>query len=299
MSALASQIEGAYVVGGCGQSRGIMLASDAETSVCKANNTTLVHTGYNSLIYNDFPLTTASYSGQLSDYGPDWDTDGKFLPANSNVLITTGTGGSIITGVNDSDLPTRFFSLGDKSIMQLSDTYSFLDQNPAGTSDHIYRFPVKAVIDGYCSVMESGYGGDSRVIPSNSVLISLGEKNELNNAGVDSIVASFGDNSAIRCNSYATSEYIFAGGKNTVVKADEDDSVVFVAQKARSIDISGEAVLMAKETPEYFCVGENSAIAIGWHDGIRERIAVFYEGENGVKAGVKYTMDSNGQLIPL
>lgn len=297
MGAILGPLEGGYAVTGNSNANATVFTSHSETSVCKAEGSVIIHTGMCSKIYNDVPLQTNMNGEVAYNYATDWDEDGRFTPAGENTLITTGFDNRIITGICNQYDSARFLVIGDESSLEMTSEYCFLDENPVGTSDHEYKFPIHAVIDGYKSSAVNAYN-DERVIPTGSVLVSLGKENELQNPGVDSVLASFGDNSRIESDDDKTVEYIFSGGEGSVIDSLNEESLttLFIAKKAKSVEVSGEVVLMSKQSPEYFSVGKGSVVAIGWHDGSRNRISVFYE-DKDIQAGKKYRVDENGQAV--
>lgn len=73
--------------------------------------------------------------------------------------------------------------------------------------------------------------------------------------------------------------------------------IIFVGGENNRVTVGEKAVGYCAAKPEYIEFLKGSAAAINWNDGTRERISVFYEGENGIEAGVKYIMNTRGQLI--
>lgn len=63
--------------------------------------------------------------------------------------------------------------------------------------------------------------------------------------------------------------------------------------------VAPETVGFCAHNPVSVTLREGGAVAIGWNDGTRERVSVFYEGENGIEADVEYTMNVQGQLVKI
>nr|WP_113866860.1 hypothetical protein [Brenneria salicis]NMN90201.1 hypothetical protein [Brenneria salicis ATCC 15712 = DSM 30166]RBP62175.1 hypothetical protein DES54_11846 [Brenneria salicis ATCC 15712 = DSM 30166]RLM31207.1 hypothetical protein BHG07_06780 [Brenneria salicis ATCC 15712 = DSM 30166] len=60
-----------------------------------------------------------------------------------------------------------------------------------------------------------------------------------------------------------------------------------------SINMTGEnAVLLSSGKVNTLILGKGGCAALSYHDGVRTRFLVVYEGENGIMAGVKYRINS-------
>lgn len=74
---------------------------------------------------------------------------------------------------------------------------------------------------------------------------------------------------------------------------------MFGGGQDNQITVGEKTVGYCAEQPEYIEFLKGGAVAIGWNDGIRQRISVFYEGENGIEAGVKYSMNAQGLPVKI
>jgi hypothetical protein len=64
------------------------------------------------------------------------------------------------------------------------------------------------------------------------------------------------------------------------------------------MEASGEfSVAASSGMNARFKVGKNGCAAIAWHDGNRPRFAVAYDGENGIQAGVWYSVNESGEFM--
>lgn len=302
MGQIDNAIEGGFVVGNNSNASGITFTSNYETVVCKAEGSSLVLTGDQCRIYNDMPLPTNSYGKSETDnniynYRSDWTEEGKFLPTSNNKLITTGYKSEIFSGINYEDprIASRFYVLGDESELVTATEYFNVDAPPVGSNEHTYEFSIYAVIDGVGSKVTKQEGEHKSTA---SRIVSVGEENEIDNPGKDSVLAIFGDGSTVINDEINTAKYIFSGSKQGTVKSftEEMNTPILIANKAKSIEVSGEALILATESPERFTVGKNSVVAVGWKDGIRQRVAVFYEGQD-IDAGKFYRVDENGKAV--
>ncbi|RNM07781.1 hypothetical protein EF878_07325 [Dickeya undicola] len=64
------------------------------------------------------------------------------------------------------------------------------------------------------------------------------------------------------------------------------------------IEASGaNSVVAAAGSVEYILLGEGGCAAVPYNDGERIRFATAYVGENGICAGVKYTVNDAGAFV--
>ncbi|KGT97520.1 hypothetical protein NM75_14280, partial [Dickeya fangzhongdai] len=66
------------------------------------------------------------------------------------------------------------------------------------------------------------------------------------------------------------------------------------------IEASGtNSVVAAAGSIGYILLGEGGCAAVPYSDGERTRFAIAYVGENGIKAGVKYTLNDAGDFVAM
>lgn len=114
--------------------------------------------------------------------------------------------------------------------------------------------------------------------------IVTGDNCRVNLAGSGGKVLSTGDNSKI-----VIGDSYFAPGISA--------GTGFIGGKNNTLYAGNDATLYCDHSPAEIMLAEKAMAVIGWHDGLRKRVSVFYEGENGVEADVKYTMNAQGQLV--
>ncbi|MEC5345173.1 hypothetical protein ABRZ24_21525, partial [Brenneria populi] len=59
----------------------------------------------------------------------------------------------------------------------------------------------------------------------------------------------------------------------------------------------GNSVIAAASSVEYIVIGEGGCAAVPYHDGEKIRFAIAYAGENGIKSGVKYSVNDAGEFV--
>ena len=114
--------------------------------------------------------------------------------------------------------------------------------------------------------------GNSTRIASTGMRVrisSLGERSRIASSGDLTQIASFGPESKIA--NCADNVHIIASGENAVVASTgEVDSII---------------------------LGPGGCAALAYHDGERMRFAVAIEGENNIRAGVKYRLNDDHQFV--
>ncbi|MCT6515867.1 hypothetical protein GY03_01005 [Proteus vulgaris] len=300
-------VEGGVVIGG-EYSGGAFSFEQNNLSVCaKTSEVSYLHSGDYALLMSDFPLNGyQSWPDHPMDFNNDYPNE-PFNAMGGNTFITTGKGADIRSFVSDDE---RFFGLGDENTVDIGlGTEIILFDESKGRKDSTaeYEFGVTAVIDGARSQIRNNLIDDSRVKVKDSILVSLGEENGIQTVGKNCGLVSLGERSNIQLNDSYRKEfpesvkYLFSAGMNSHIYGYEQEQSlpsipIFVAQKAGEINTNSEVTLFAEQSPESFRVGKNSVVAIGWHDGFRQRIAVFYEGED-IEADKYYRVNENGQAV--
>ncbi|WP_323115952.1 YdhT family protein [Klebsiella variicola] len=299
-------VEGGIVIGG-EHGGGAFSFEEAGLSVCgKSSYVSYLHSGERALLISDFPLNGyQSWPDYPMDFNNDYPNE-AFNSVGYNTFITTGEGSEIRSFVSEGD---RFFGLGESNHVRVGlGTFVLFDESK-GRKDSTaeYEFGVTAVIDGNRSRISNELIDDKRVKVKDSILVSLGEQNSIQTVGENCGLVSLGMGSDITLNdsyrkeSSESVKYLFSAGMNSDISGYEQEQIlpsmpIFVAQKARKVDTNSEVALFAEQSPESFRVGKNSVVAIGWHDGSRQRISVFYEGED-IQAGKCYRINDTGQAV--
>lgn len=106
-------------------------------------------------------------------------------------------------------------------------------------------------------------------------------------------------NGTIKTAGYVADSVLMAAGDASQIIDNGNNNVLFSSGADNAIQSEGGsgAVIFAANNPRYFTLNEQGVAAITWHDGIRTRVTVVYEGENGVEQGRSYRLDENGSVV--
>lgn len=105
-------------------------------------------------------------------------------------------------------------------------------------------------------------------------------------------------NGTIYAADYVADSVLMAAGDASKIIDSGNNNVLFSSGTDNAIESnSGSgAVIFTAKNPRYFTLNEQGVATIAWHDGIRTRVTVVYEGENGIEKGVAYRLDENGSI---
>lgn len=253
-----------------GHAQSVSLDQDGQSITILGDDCTVFHRGGSCSINN----AEDEYIGDnavimTSDSGTNLSYTGKVKAfiAGEDADLGVGLGGDAVTD------GAEYFSAGDRSgafvYDHVKNTLIVMSGDNASVEDTMTTeaaFPRDErntiILTGKESDVRTGYPGDTLIVTGNESRIEMQAK-------------------------WLEETQDVQGG------------LAFIGGKDCSVETGTDSAFYCAYSPEEIVFNENSMAVIGWHDGTRERASVFYEGENGVKAGVKYTMDSNGQLIPL
>lgn len=159
---------------------------------------------------------------------------------------------------------------------------------------------------GYASqIASSGYaarvssaGQNSRIGSSGlrSRIASAGNSTKISSSGAASRIANAGMRSRIGC--VSERGRIANAGDLCRISAFADDSLIANAGGDTCIIAPGNnCVITSTCALTYVVLGKNGCAAIPYHDGTRIRFAIAYEGENGIQAGIKYTLSPDFRFV--
>ncbi|MTC60294.1 hypothetical protein GKR50_09730 [Providencia rustigianii] len=144
---------------------------------------------------------------------------------------------------------------------------------------------------------ESSVGSHDKLVPSSITetisAVLMGHRSQANGAFKDLYVS--GNESSVNL-SYIHEDESFPGD-------------IFISGKSVSIatirniyntnkKLQSTLAVVSKHPLETFDAGKNSVLVAGWHDGIRQRYNVYYEGTD-FEAGKVYKTDEQGKLVYL
>lgn len=106
-------------------------------------------------------------------------------------------------------------------------------------------------------------------------------------------------NGTIKTEGYVDNSVLMAAGDTSQIIDRGNNNVLFSSGADNTIQSDGGsgAVIFTAKNPRYFTLNEQGVAAITWHDGIRTRVTVIYEGENGIEKGEMYRLDENGSVV--
>lgn len=191
----------------------------------------------------------------------------------------------------------------------------------------------KAVSDGYCSKIANsgvnnmiasasehgiiGNAGDHCQIASsgnairvsnagqNSRIGSSGSRSRIGNAGNSIKISSSGEGTRI-ANAGMRGQIGCIGKREKIANAGDlckintfgNDSMIASAGSDTAISALGDhSVIVSAGSVTYFVLGKGGCAVMPYHDGERIRFMMAYEGENGIRAGVKYRLNEQHQFV--
>ncbi|MBT0383003.1 hypothetical protein [Morganella morganii] len=254
----------------------VSLDGDEQEIMILGKNCTLAHRGKTCMIKNvDYTSDTHGENSVIMCSG----SRAQITYAGKLTAFTAGADAHLAVGFgSDDNNPiisdgAKYFAAGDETgafvyegvknslIVMSGDRASIED---TVTTDAAFPRDERntIILTGKNSDVRTGYPGDTLVVMGNETEVEMERDRYEEAPGVQGGLA-------------------FIGGKDCRVMTGTD-SAFYCAY-----------------TPAEISFEKNSMTVIGWHDGTRERASTFYEGENGVEAGVKYTMNSLGQLVKI
>ena len=132
----------------------------------------------------------------------------------------------------------------------------------------------------YCRVFTAG--GESKILAENDWGVS------------DSLLISGGESGTISAGKACGCVALLAGDDSSIYIA--DNNIVMVTGHRCNITAGKGSTIFTSTIPEYITMEEGSVAALTWYDGVRSRIKVIYEGEDGIEAGCAYTISSDGMI---
>jgi hypothetical protein len=115
---------------------------------------------------------------------------------------------------------------------------------------------------------------------------SSGDYAHIGSSGYRALIGSSGDHA-----------HIGSGGYHARIGSSGDYAHIGSSGDYADIATTGRDAVVACARP-VTCVtlGPNGCASVPWHDGKRWRIAVAYAGENGIEAGIAYTVNNRGEF---
>ncbi|MEQ4922715.1 protein YdhT [Proteus hauseri] len=154
-------------------------------------------------------------------------------------------------------------------------------------------------------LMNTGFAGKVSNTGNQCRIGSLGGRSRLCNSGNDVKIYASGNgvhiaNSGMR--NFITASQSRAKVTNTgdlaQINLAGENSVAINTGDNCKITVSGNnSICISTGSIHQFCLGKGGSAVIAYHDGERTRFKIFYEGEDGVEAGIHYYLDENQQPI--
>ena len=147
----------------------------------------------------------------------------------------------------------------------------------------------------YSQLASSRYASKLAALGHYSQLAASGHHSQLSASGDYNKLAASGYDSQLAASGYASR--LTALGDYSKLAASGDDSRLTASGCASQLAASGDSsVVMGAGINSVACAGKDGAIALVWHDGKRNRIALGYVGEDGIESGVYYKAE-DGKLV--
>ncbi|WP_019211673.1 hypothetical protein [Yersinia massiliensis] len=136
---------------------------------------------------------------------------------------------------------------------------------------------------------------------SSSILLEYNFTNAEQLTLSQAIASTAGTNGAITTAAYVTDSILIAAGDESQITDRGHNNVLFSGGTDSAIYADGGngVIIFAAKNPRYFTLNEQGVAAIAWHDGIRARVTVVYEGENGIEKDQLYKLDENGNVVAI
>ena len=152
-------------------------------------------------------------------------------------------------------------------------------------------------------LMMTGFAGKIANSGNQCRIGSLGGRSRISNSGNDVKIYASGNgvhiaNSGIR--NFITASQDRAKITNTgdlaQINVTGKNAVAISTGDNCKITVSGDdSICISTGNLHQFCLGKGGSAVIAYHDGNRTRFKIFYEGEDGIEADVRYTLDENQQ----
>ncbi|HGM5488560.1 TPA: hypothetical protein ACKP1B_000138 [Serratia fonticola] len=193
---------------------------------------------------------------------------GKSTPVN---IVHCGDNSMVYDDVVSATGDVEFPNIGGK-IATTGENTSITGGNESLTSALGYSSSI---------TLEYLYPNAEQLTLTQAVAVTANANGTIKTAGyvADSVLMAAGDTSQII--DYGHNNVLFSSGADSTIQCDGGSG----------------AVIFATKNPRHFTLNEQGVAAITWHDGIRTRVTVVYEGENGIEKDVMYRLDENGSIV--
>lgn len=165
---------------------------------------------------------------------------------------------------------------------------------------------VKIASAGYAAqIASAGYSARIGSVGYNAHIGSSGERARIAVAGNSSRISSVGDGTRIastgmrvRISSLGDRSRIASSGDLTQIASFGAASKIVNCADNVHINACGEnAVIASTGIVDSIILGPGGCAALAYHDGERMRFAVAIEGENNIRAGVRYRLNEDHQFV--
>ncbi|NBM03320.1 protein YdhT [Proteus sp. G2671] len=205
------------------------------------------------------------------------------LPTSENIQFSTEWHQLIL---KSQQLSTDLALCGNNNIVAFSGDENSIANTGYSNQLMITGFAGKIANSGnQCRI--GSLGGRSRISNSgNDVKIyASGNGVHIANSGIRNFITASQDRAKIT--NTGDLAQINVTGKNAVAISTGDNC---------KITVSGDdSICISTGNLHQFCLGKGGSAVIAYHDGNRTRFKIFYEGEDGIEADVRYTLDENQQ----
>ncbi|SQI42401.1 Uncharacterised protein [Leminorella richardii] len=161
---------------------------------------------------------------------------------------------------------------------------------------------------GYASqIASAGYAARIGCVGHDVRIGSSGERARVASAGNSAKISSTGRGVRIasagmraRIGSAGESAKVAnAGDLSHISSFSEQSAIANVGDGARLVAMGKGSQVVSTASVDYVVLGEGGSAALSYFDGERMRFAVAYEGENGIRAGVKYRLNERHEFVEL
>lgn len=205
------------------------------------------------------------------------------LPTSENIQFSTEWHQLIL---KSQQLSTDLALCGNNNIVAFSGDENSIANTGYSNQLMITGFAGKIANSGnQCRI--GSLGGRSRISNSgNDVKIyASGNGVHIANSGIRNFITASQDRAKIT--NTGDLAQINVTGKNAVAISTGDNCKITVS--------GGDSICISTGNLHQFCLGKGGSAVIAYHDGNRTRFKIFYEGEDGIEADVRYTLDENQQ----
>lgn len=165
---------------------------------------------------------------------------------------------------------------------------------------------IKIVSAGYAAqIASAGYSARIGCVGYNAHVASSGERGRIAIAGNSTRVSSVGGGTRmastgmrVRISSLGDRSRIASSGDLTQIASFGAESKIANCADNVQIMANGENTVIASTgVVDSIILGPGGCAALAYHDGKRMRFAVALEGENNIRAGVKYRLNEDHQFV--